>query len=170
MFVYVKNRFKGFSQVSFVYNEDGDKLFLIRGRMFYLSNRTDLCDMEGNKLFTIKNKVFPIFKNCVNVYSYTENKKKLFCKIKTKRGKYFKITNCDYALTLNGKIDEGMLIGFNDNDIAYFEEYDFDEKTFNSNSYELEIYEDEDLGGLDVATLSAIVIGADGLMLKLGDK
>ena len=169
MFVYVKNRFKGFSQVSFVYNEDGDKIFLIRGKMFSLSNRTDLCDMEGNKLFTIKNKIFPIFKNCVNVYQYVDKKKKLFCKIKTKKGKYFKITKCEYNLILNGRIDEGMAIGYNGEEVAYFEEYDFDEDASINNSYELEIYDDVDLGGLTTEMLSAIVIGADVLLLKLID-
>jgi uncharacterized protein YxjI len=167
MFIYVKNRFKGFSQKSYVYNEDGDKLFLIKGKLLSLSNKTDLRDMDGNNLFTIKTKIFHIFKNCVSVYKYEEKKKKLFCKIKSKKGKYFKVLKCDYNIRLDGRIDDGIAISLDDEEIAFFEEYETEEKTFNVNSYELEIYDDANLGELDNATISAVVIGVDVLLLKL---
>ena len=118
MIVYVKNRFKGFSQKSYVFDEDGERLLLIKGKMVSLTNKTELCDLNGNKLFTIRTKAFPIFKNCAYVYDELAEKKKLLCKIKTIRGKYFKVTKCKYPITLNGRIDEGITISF-DNFIIF---------------------------------------------------
>lgn len=169
MFIYVKNRFKGFSQKSFVFNEDGDKLFLIKGRLISPSNKTDICDMDGNKLFTVRNKIFPIFKNCVYIYD-TSEKKKLFCKIKIKSGKYFKVVKCEHPITLNGNLEEGVAVSYDGEEVAYFEDYDIDEKTLITNSYELEIYDDIDCPALSVPLLSAMVVGMDELMLKLSKK
>lgn len=170
MFVYVKNRFKGFSQKSFVFSENGEKLLLIKGKMVSLSNKTELCDLNGNKVFTIKNKAFPIFKNCAYIYDELGDKKKLLCKIKTLRGKFFKVTKCEYPITINGRLDEGITISFDNEEVAYFEEADFEEKSLISNSFELEINEEADFEYLSVALLSAIVIAIDGLILRINSK
>ena len=170
MFVYVKNRFKGFSQKSYVFNEDGEKLLMIKARIISPSNKTDLYDMDGNKLYTIRNKIFPIIKNCTYIFDASGEKKKLLCKFTAKRGKIFKASKCAYPISLNGSLDEGITVNFDGQEVAYFEEFETDEKAFNKNSYELEIYDDIDRQDLSVAFLSAIVIGIDGLMLKLNYK
>ena len=66
----VKNRLGSFTGASFVLNEQGEKEFIVKGKLpiFSPTHKKKVCDMEGNKLYVVRNKFFKFFKHTCFVY------------------------------------------------------------------------------------------------------
>ena len=70
-----------------VVNENKEPVFKVKGRIFSITRVKYVCDMQGNRLFKIRNKWFNWFIH--KAYIYDANK----TKIATVKDKYFTVKN-----------------------------------------------------------------------------
>lgn len=87
MKVFIKNKFWSLGGGSSVVNENKEPVFKVKGRIFSITRVKYVCDMQGNRLFKIRNKWFNWFIH--KAYIYDANK----TKIATVKDKYFTVRN-----------------------------------------------------------------------------
>ena len=103
MKVYIKNKFWSLGGGSTVVDENKNPVFQVKGKVFSITRKKYLCDMEGNKLFKIRNKWFNWFIHKAYIYDSNNNK------VATVKDKWFNYKQ-DYFVTgykdeikINGK-------------------------------------------------------------------
>ena len=74
MKVYIKNKFWSLGGGSTVVDENKNPVFQVKGKVFSITRKKYLCDMEGNKLFKIRNKWFNWFIHKAYIYDSNNNK------------------------------------------------------------------------------------------------
>ena len=58
----VQNKIISLGGSSFVTDDNGDKMFRIKGRIFSPTHKKIICDTAGNKLFVVRNKFWHFFR------------------------------------------------------------------------------------------------------------
>lgn len=81
MKVYIKNKFWSIGGGSSVLNENKEPIFQVKGRVFSITRVKWVCDLQGKRLFKIRNKWFNFFVH--KAYIYDANNTKL-CTVKDK--------------------------------------------------------------------------------------
>ena len=92
MKVYIKNKFWSLGGGSTVVDENKNPVFQVKGKVFSITRKKYLCDMEGNKLFKIRNKWFNWFIHKAYIYDSNNNK------VATAKDKWFNYKQ-DYFVT-----------------------------------------------------------------------
>ena len=92
MKVYIKNKFWSLGGGSTVVDENKNPVFQVKGKVFSITRKKYLCDMEGNKLFKIRNKWFNWFIHKAYICDSNNNK------IATVKDKWFNYKQ-DYFVT-----------------------------------------------------------------------
>lgn len=87
MKVYIKNKFWSWGGGSSVVNENKEPVFQVKGKVFSITRKKYLCDLDGNRLYTIRNKWFNWFIHKAFIYDSDNNK------IATVKDKWFNIKN-----------------------------------------------------------------------------
>lgn len=103
MIVYVKNKLFSLKGSSFAEDENGRRLFEIRGKYPSPTRKKFVCDLEGNVLFIVRNKYWHFWTKKVLIYD-GQTKEKI-CKVKEKFfGRRFDIieTEDEYSMESNG--------------------------------------------------------------------
>ena len=102
MKVYIKNKFWSIAGGSDVVDENKNPVYKVKGKVFSITRKKYLCDMEGNRLYTIRNKWFNWFIH--KAYIYDKDKHK----IATVKDKWF---NIDQKYFVTGYKDEIKING-----------------------------------------------------------
>ena len=102
MKVYIKNKFWSIGGGSDVVDENKNPVYKLKGKVFSITRKKYLCDMEGNRLYTIRNKWFNWFIH--KAYIYDKDKHK----IATVKDKWF---NIDQKYFVTGYKDEIKING-----------------------------------------------------------
>lgn len=154
MKVYIKNKLFSIGGASSVINENKEDVYKVKGRAFSITRVKWVCDLNGNKLFKIRNKWFNFFVHKAFIYDNNNEK------IATVKDKFFNVKN-DYfilgnkdEIKINGKffslsaniLKNGELFGTIRRQI-----------TFIADAFELEAAEK------DLPFLIAIVIAIDNI-------
>lgn len=74
MKVFIKNKFISFGGGSTVKDENGNDVYYVKGRVFSPTRVKFVCDMDGNKLYKVRNKWFNYFTYRAYVYDQENNK------------------------------------------------------------------------------------------------
>ncbi len=102
----VKNKFVTFGGSSIVCDDDGGDLLKVQGKAFSPTRKKKIRDLDGNLLFTVRNKFFHLFRKSAFVYSKSGEKLlKITKKFWTNK---FVVKNCDSNIDV-----EGDWIGWN---------------------------------------------------------
>lgn len=56
MKVFIKNKIMSWGNGSSVTDETGKTVFEVKGKVFSITRKKFLCDAEGNRLFTVRNR------------------------------------------------------------------------------------------------------------------
>lgn len=68
MKVFIKNKLISIGGSSEVYNENQEQIYKIKGKFFTLTKKKRMYDMQGNLLYTIRNKYWRLASDYVYVY------------------------------------------------------------------------------------------------------
>ncbi len=103
MKVYIKNKFWSIGGGSAVLDENKQPIYKVKGRVFSITRVKYVCDLEGKKLFKVRNKWFNWFVHRAYIYDANKNK------IATVKDKWFNV-NQEYfilgykdEIKINGK-------------------------------------------------------------------
>ena len=58
---YVKNKFLSWGGSSEVLNENKEPIYKVKGKVFSITHKKYICDMEDNRLFMVRNKYWHFF-------------------------------------------------------------------------------------------------------------
>ena len=83
MKVYIKNKIFSWGGGSSVLDENKNPIFQVKGKVFSITRKKFLCDAEGNRLYTIRNKWLNFFVHKAYIYDREKNK------IATVKDKFF---------------------------------------------------------------------------------
>lgn len=61
MKLYIKNKLISWGGDSFVTNEAGENVYAVKGNVFSFTRKKKIKDMDGNVLYTVRNKLFNFF-------------------------------------------------------------------------------------------------------------
>lgn len=92
MKVYIKNKFWSLGGGSSVVNENKEPIFQVKGRIFSPTRVKYVCDMEGKRIFKIRNKYINWFVHKAFIYDSNNNK------IATVKDKWMNV-NKEYFVT-----------------------------------------------------------------------
>ena len=96
MVLYVKNKFVSIDGGSFVVDEQGNKLYQIKGKVISPTRKKYIYDINGNLLYIVRNKFWHFFTKKAFIYNADNTK---YCKVKERfLGVAPKIANCDDEL------------------------------------------------------------------------
>lgn len=154
MKVYIKNKLFSIGGASSVINENKEDVYKVKGRAFSITRVKWVCDLNGNKLFKIRNKWFNFFVHKAFIYDNNNEK------IATVKDKFFNVKN-DYFILGNKdeiKID-GKFFSLSANILKNGELFGTIRRqiTFIADAFELEAAEK------DLPFLIAIVIAIDNI-------
>ena len=108
MKVYIKNKFWSLGGGSSVVDENKQPIYNVKGRFFSPTRVKWLCDLNGNKLYKIRNKWLNFFVH--KAYIYDANK----TKIATVKDKWFNVNQEYFILGYKDEIKvEGKFFGLN---------------------------------------------------------
>ena len=157
MKVYVKNKFWSLGGGSSVVNENKEPVYQVKGRVFSPTRVKWLCDMNGKKLYKIRNKWINWFVH--KAYIYDENNTKI-CTVKDK---WFNVNQEYFVLGYKDEIKiEGKLFGLSCNILRNDEVIGTIRRQFTiiNDAFELEANEE------DIPFLIALVIALDNITDK----
>lgn len=104
---YVTNKFASIGGSSKVVDENKQPIFMVKGKVFSITRKKKICDLDGNVLYKVRNKFWHLFLKSAYIYDSEGNK---IVKVQRK----FAIKN-DYKII--GTEDEysidGSLFGWN---------------------------------------------------------
>lgn len=87
-------------------NENQEPFYKVKGKAFSITKKKYICDLEGNRLFTVRNKWFNFFVH--KTYIYDKDKKK----IATVKDKFLNFKNKYFILGYKDEIKiEGKFFG-----------------------------------------------------------
>lgn len=96
MVLYVKNKFVSIDGGSFVVDEQGNKLYQIKGKVISPTRKKYIYDINGNLLYIVRNKFWHFFTKKAFIYNADNTK---YCKVKERfLGVAPIIANCDDEL------------------------------------------------------------------------
>ena len=108
MKVYIKNKFWSLGGGSSVVDENKQPIYNVKGRFFSPTRVKWLCDLNGNKLYKIRNKWLNFFVH--KAYIYDANK----TRIATVKDKWFNVNQEYFILGYKDEIKvEGKFFGLN---------------------------------------------------------
>lgn len=70
----IKNKLLTLKGGSTVTNDMGEDVFLVKGKPFSITKKKYICDMEGNKLFAVRNKLFGGLLHAAFIYDTNKEK------------------------------------------------------------------------------------------------
>ena len=74
MKVYIKNKLVSLGGSSEVLDENQQPIYVVKGKVFSITRKKRICDLEGNVLFTVRNKWFNWFVHKAYIYDADKNK------------------------------------------------------------------------------------------------
>ena len=157
MKVYIKNKIFSFGGGSSVVNENKEPVYNVKGRVFSVTKVKYVCDLEGKRLFKIRNKWFNFFVH--KAYIYYENKKE----IATVKDKWFNTKGEYFVLGYKDEIKiQGKFFGLTSQILKNGEVVGTIRRqvTIIADSFELEASEE------DMPFLVALVIAIDNITDK----
>lgn len=77
MKVFIKNKLVSLRGSSTVTDENNQNVFVVKGKLFSPTRKKRICDMEGNKLYKVRNKWFNFFSH--KAFIYDSNGHKIAC-------------------------------------------------------------------------------------------
>ncbi len=157
MKVYIKNKFWSWGGGSSVVNEKKEPVFQVKGRVFSITKVKYVCDMEGKRLFKVRNKWFNFFVH--KAYIYDENKKK----IATVKDKWFNLNGEYFVLGYKDEIKiEGKFFGLSSKILRNGQVIGSIKRQFTIINDAFELDADE----ADMPFLIALVIALDNIVDK----
>ena len=157
MKVYIKNKYWSWGGGSSVVNENKEPVYQVKGKVFSITRKKYLCDMEGNRLYTIRNKWFNWFIHKAFVYDSNNNK------IATVKDKWFNIKNEYFIEGYKDEIKiDGRFFSLSSTILKNGEPMGTIRRqlTFFTDAFELEANEE------DIPFLIALVIAIDNIVDK----
>ena len=154
MKVYIKNKFWSIGGGSSVVNENKEDVFKVEGRAFSITRVKYVCDLEGNRLFKIRNKWFNWFIH--KAYIYDANKQK----IATVKDKWFNVNQEYFVMGYKDEIKiQGKFFGLSTQILKNGEVIGTIRRqiTFINDAFELDAAEE------DIPFLIALVIAIDNI-------
>ncbi len=103
MKVFIKNKIMSWGNGSSVTDETGKTVFEVKGKVFSITRKKFLCDAEGNRLFTVRNRWLNLFIH--KAFIYDKDKKKIAAvknKLFTARQEYY-VLGCKDDIKIDGK-------------------------------------------------------------------
>lgn len=154
MIVYIKNKLVSLGGSSIVKDSEGNNVFKVKGKVkiFSPTRKKKIYDMQGNKLYVVRNKFWKFF--TTKVYIYKQKQKIATLKrVFTAGKKTFILENYSEDITITGTsiLGEGFNILRNGEKIGNVRQ----EFTIVKDSYILQAVED------DIPFLVAVVIAID---------
>lgn len=74
MKVFIKNKLVSLGGSSTVKDESMKDVFAVKGKVMSISKKKRICDMNGNVLYTVRNKMIRFFSHSVIIYDGDKNK------------------------------------------------------------------------------------------------
>ena len=157
MKVYIKNKIISWGGGSTVLDENKNEIYKVKGKVFSPTRKKRVCDMQGNVLYTVRNKWFNWFVHSAYVYDANKNK------IARVKDKFFNIKPEFFVTGYQDEIKvEGSFLSFTSSIIRNGEVIGtIRRQAFTIlDSFELEAKEE------DIPFLIALVIAIDNIVDK----
>lgn len=103
MKVFIKNKLLSLGGDSDVLNENKEPIFKVKGKIFSFTKKKKLYNMQGELLYTIRNKFWNIFSNKVYIKNSQGDRVATIKKNKWSWNKNYKILNTEDDLKIEGK-------------------------------------------------------------------
>lgn len=103
MKVFIKNKLLSLGGDSDVLNENKEPIFKVKGKIFSFTKKKKLYNMQGELLYTIRNKFWNIFSNKVYIKNSQGDRVATIKKNKWSWNKNYKILNTEDDLEIEGK-------------------------------------------------------------------
>lgn len=103
MIVYIKNKIISLGEGSDVLDEKQQPIFKIKGKVFSITRKKMMYDMEGKLLYTIRNKFWTMFSDKVLVKDAEGNLVATIKKGKWSFNAKYEILNTDNDMSIDGK-------------------------------------------------------------------
>lgn len=157
MKVFIKNKLLSLGGDSDVLNENKEPIFKVKGKIFSFIKKKKLYNMQGELLYTIRNKFWNIFSNKVYIKNSQGDRVATIKKNKWSWNKNYKILNTEDDLKIEGKFFslESQIIK-NEQLVATINR----QFTIMTDAFSLEADEK------DIAFYTAIVIALDNIVDK----
>lgn len=158
MKVYIKNKIISWGGGSAVLDENKNEIYKVKGKVFSPTRKKRVCDMQGNVLYTVRNKWFNWFVHSAYVYDANKNK------IARVKDKFFNIKPEFFVTGYQDEIKvEGSFLSFKSSIIRNGEVIGtIRRQAFTIlDSFELEAKEE------DIPFLIALVIAIDNIVDKM---
>lgn len=160
MKVFIKNELISVGGDSEVLNENHEPVFTVKGKVFTVTKKKKMYDMEGNLLYVIRNKYWRLFNYKVFVIDASGNRVATIKKGKFSFSRKFKILGTQDEMSIEGKFfNRNSQIMKNGQPVATMRT----EFSLMNDAYSLEA-DDK-----DIAFYTALVIAFDNLKDKMTD-
>lgn len=103
MRVFIKNKLLSLGGDSDVLNENKEPIFKVKGKIFSFTKKKKLYNMQGELLYTIRNKFWNIFSNKVYIKNFQGDRVATIKKNKWSWNKNYKILDTEDDLKIEGK-------------------------------------------------------------------
>lgn len=103
MKVFIKNKLLSLGGGSDVLDENKEPIFKVKGKIFSFTKKKKLYNMQGELLYTIRNKFWNIFSNKVYIKNSQGDRVATIKKNKWSWNKNYKILNTEDDLRIEGK-------------------------------------------------------------------
>ena len=155
---YIKNNMVSLTGSSYVLDEGGNKVFLVKGRFMSPTHKKMICDLQGNPLFSVRNKYWRLFHRFVYINDERGGEHRRLCRVRSPFFGKWRIDDNAIGLSLEGIFMQGTHIYIDGRDVGmFYYDYNFTSVIF-ADSYTLEVY-DESL----LPFLVALVVGYDNI-------
>lgn len=103
MKVFIKNKLISLGGSSEVFDEEQKPIFKIKGKVVSPTKKKFMYDMQGNLLYTIRNRFWNMFANKVFIYDANNQKVATIKKGKWSFSQKYKIEDCVDSMEIQGK-------------------------------------------------------------------
>lgn len=119
MRLFIKNKILSIGDGSGVYNETGEQVYQVKGKVFSATKKKFIRGMDGTKLYMVRNKFWHFFFRSVYIYQYVDGKKKKLARLKSR---FFKtVLDCaDQSYTIECKFLKGIDLYKNGQKVAWY--------------------------------------------------
>lgn len=154
MILHIKNKLISLGGGSVVKDDMGREMFRVKGKVFSPTKKKYICDMDGNRLFTVRNKFWHFIKNKALIYNADGER------VAKVRDRWFsfsmEITDCEDDLDMQSNgLFRGRSIFKNGKELATWH-YEVD---LLRDAYRLEVFDES-----EAAFLVAMVIAVDKIL------
>lgn len=154
---YIENKLVTLRGSSYVFDEANQKTFEVRGKLFSPTKKKFICDLNGNRLYMVRNKYWHLFRRHIFIYDLQGGKRK-YLKLTKKFWRGY-IIECEDDWALEGKFLQGISILKNGETVGRFaRSHNAVTLLSSKDAYSLEVY-----APADAALLVALVIGYDNI-------